>query len=356
MLTKRENEIDEYITQAKEKGYTAVLQLGSKGVNYATNVIMQTAIKGGGNLVQTLRKSYSLSDLSEPDQTRTQDEVDDIVRPHNLLNTSSSSRMIRSRTQSTRSASGGSYSNIRSSEDISSGYSSAEPISTGLSRTASLTNATRSRIRIKKSEDNSKYPYFIKRHSLYYPIFSEQDELEYYLNSSNNNSDSETPTTIPAHNIFSNFIEDIKNDEYFENEKFFANLHAHRRLVAQDSIPLSAISDETEEEDDDVFLDVDDAANITEITDVSEKISNIATNLMKVTDKIFSDITTQSKIDVSEENLLKNFQTPLKDGEKCDKDVSQMKRPVNHKKGRAPPPPLQPPSTISCDLLKETAI
>lgn len=38
-------EIDEYIKQAKEKGYTAVLQLGSKGVNYATSVIMQTAIK-----------------------------------------------------------------------------------------------------------------------------------------------------------------------------------------------------------------------------------------------------------------------------------------------------------------------
>lgn len=45
MLTRREQDIDDYINQAKEKGYTAVLQLGSKGVNYATNVIMQTAIK-----------------------------------------------------------------------------------------------------------------------------------------------------------------------------------------------------------------------------------------------------------------------------------------------------------------------
>lgn len=45
MLTRREQEIDDYINQAKEKGYTAVLQLGSKGVNYATSVIMQTAIK-----------------------------------------------------------------------------------------------------------------------------------------------------------------------------------------------------------------------------------------------------------------------------------------------------------------------
>uniref|UniRef100_A0A1I8PVD1 Receptor expression-enhancing protein n=2 Tax=Stomoxys calcitrans TaxID=35570 RepID=A0A1I8PVD1_STOCA len=79
MLTRREQEIDEYLNQAKERGYSAVLQLGSKGVNYATNVIMQTAIKGGGNLVQTIRRSYSLSDLSEPDVHRTQDEIDDVV-------------------------------------------------------------------------------------------------------------------------------------------------------------------------------------------------------------------------------------------------------------------------------------
>lgn len=45
MLTRREEEIDEYIAQAKEKGYSTVLHLGSRGVNYATTVIMQTAIK-----------------------------------------------------------------------------------------------------------------------------------------------------------------------------------------------------------------------------------------------------------------------------------------------------------------------
>ncbi|KAK7791164.1 hypothetical protein R5R35_013330 [Gryllus longicercus] len=64
MLSRREQEIDEYIAKAKEQGYTTVLHLGTKGVNYATSVIMQTAIKGGGGLVQQLRRSYSLSDLS----------------------------------------------------------------------------------------------------------------------------------------------------------------------------------------------------------------------------------------------------------------------------------------------------
>lgn len=38
-------EIDEYINKAKEQGYHTVLQLGTQGVNYATAVIMQTAIK-----------------------------------------------------------------------------------------------------------------------------------------------------------------------------------------------------------------------------------------------------------------------------------------------------------------------
>lgn len=44
-LTRREDDIDNCIAQAKEQGYSAVLSLGSKGVNYATTVIMQTAIK-----------------------------------------------------------------------------------------------------------------------------------------------------------------------------------------------------------------------------------------------------------------------------------------------------------------------
>ncbi|EDV56721.1 receptor expression-enhancing protein 4 isoform X12 [Drosophila erecta] len=70
MLTRHEQEIDEYVNQAKERGYSAVLQLGSKGVNYATNVLMQTAIKtyaltttpsGDG---RGLQNSHSANELS----------------------------------------------------------------------------------------------------------------------------------------------------------------------------------------------------------------------------------------------------------------------------------------------------
>ncbi|XP_053668759.1 uncharacterized protein LOC128719161 [Anopheles marshallii] len=167
MLTRREQEIDDYINQAKEKGYTAVLQLGSKGVNYATNVIMQTAIKGGGGLVQTLRKSYSLSDLSEPDTQRTQDEVDEIVnRPQRVLRSKSSRSSSGTRQMEMyfpeveitgapyHAAAAPPYNYIRSSDDISSGYSSAEP---GLSRTASMSNTARPRLKSKTREDQDEY-------------------------------------------------------------------------------------------------------------------------------------------------------------------------------------------------------
>ncbi|XP_035230219.1 receptor expression-enhancing protein 1-like isoform X2 [Stegodyphus dumicola] len=64
-LTKHEKEIDEYISKARDQGYNTVLQLGSKGLSYATAVVMQTALKGQETLVQHLRKSYSMSDLIE---------------------------------------------------------------------------------------------------------------------------------------------------------------------------------------------------------------------------------------------------------------------------------------------------
>ncbi|XP_033151712.1 uncharacterized protein LOC117135540 isoform X2 [Drosophila mauritiana] len=179
MLTRHEQEIDEYVNQAKERGYSAVLQLGSKGVNYATNVLMQTAIKGGGNLVQTIKRSYSLSDLSEPDMHRTQDELDDVMMSSMtssavvMRSTATGARLLRPRNQTPvgRSGSGTRHStgmyftevdvtaknagdfnyNIRSQDDISSGYSSAEPVS-GLSRTSSMTNASKARAKSKRNE------------------------------------------------------------------------------------------------------------------------------------------------------------------------------------------------------------
>ncbi|XP_013403581.1 receptor expression-enhancing protein 1 isoform X3 [Lingula anatina] len=63
-LTKREQKIDAYIQQASDKGYSAILTVGSKGLSYASNVVVQTALKGHGAVLDHLKKSYSMSDLS----------------------------------------------------------------------------------------------------------------------------------------------------------------------------------------------------------------------------------------------------------------------------------------------------
>lgn len=69
-LTRREDDIDNCIAQAKQQGYSTVIQLGTKGVNYATTVLMQTAIKGGGGIVNQLRRSYSSGEFPDGDMNR----------------------------------------------------------------------------------------------------------------------------------------------------------------------------------------------------------------------------------------------------------------------------------------------
>lgn len=71
-LVKRENEIDEYISQATKQGYSTILNLGQKGLTYATNVVVKTAIRGQSTLVDHVRKSYSTNDLRVPDDAQNQ--------------------------------------------------------------------------------------------------------------------------------------------------------------------------------------------------------------------------------------------------------------------------------------------
>ncbi|KAK9295113.1 hypothetical protein QLX08_010477 [Tetragonisca angustula] len=187
-LIRREAEIDEALARATEQGYSAVLHLGSKGVNYATTVLMQTAIKGGGGLVQHLKKSYSLSDLTgeKEDENRNtphmHDETDMEVEPrrrehvgrrgYSPRRTQSSSNRVemyfsevdvdvrqpRSREPTA------SLTNIRSSDDISSGYSSGEALQSSrtsqgdsLVRTSSVGARTRAKPRstTKKTPEDS---------------------------------------------------------------------------------------------------------------------------------------------------------------------------------------------------------
>jgi len=62
-LNKREKEIDEAIAQARTKGYSTLMTLGHKGLTYATNVVVTTAIKGQSTIAEHVRKSYSTNDL-----------------------------------------------------------------------------------------------------------------------------------------------------------------------------------------------------------------------------------------------------------------------------------------------------
>lgn len=63
-LSKREKEIDNMIETASAQGYSAVLNLGSRGISYAANVLVSTAVKGQARLVDHVKKSYSVGDIS----------------------------------------------------------------------------------------------------------------------------------------------------------------------------------------------------------------------------------------------------------------------------------------------------
>ncbi|XP_034111507.1 receptor expression-enhancing protein 2 isoform X5 [Drosophila albomicans] len=101
MLTRREQEIDEYLNQARERGYSAVLQLGSKGVNYATNVIMQTAIKTINLTTASVADSRGLQNSRSANElSRDQDMLDatDLLLPRSSslsgIESYSSQRMV----------------------------------------------------------------------------------------------------------------------------------------------------------------------------------------------------------------------------------------------------------------------
>jgi len=72
-LARRENEIDDMISKAKEQGYSAVLTLGSKAMTSATNLALQAVTKGPEMLDQ-FRRSYSSSDVNQVQITELNDD------------------------------------------------------------------------------------------------------------------------------------------------------------------------------------------------------------------------------------------------------------------------------------------
>jgi len=72
-LAKRENEIDDMISKAKEQGYSAVLTLGSKAMTSATNLAIQ-AVSRGPEMLDQIRRSYSNSDVNQVQITELNDD------------------------------------------------------------------------------------------------------------------------------------------------------------------------------------------------------------------------------------------------------------------------------------------
>ncbi|XP_053548242.1 receptor expression-enhancing protein 3 [Bombina bombina] len=63
LLSSREREIDEYIVQAKEKGYETMVNFGKQGLNLAATAAVTAAVKGQGAISDRLR-SFSMHDLT----------------------------------------------------------------------------------------------------------------------------------------------------------------------------------------------------------------------------------------------------------------------------------------------------
>uniref|UniRef100_A0A8D3E1C8 Receptor expression-enhancing protein n=1 Tax=Scophthalmus maximus TaxID=52904 RepID=A0A8D3E1C8_SCOMX len=62
-LSNKEKEIDEYITQAKDRSYDTMMRFGKRGLNLAATAAVTAATKGQGVLSDKLR-SFSMQDLT----------------------------------------------------------------------------------------------------------------------------------------------------------------------------------------------------------------------------------------------------------------------------------------------------
>ncbi|KAJ6661600.1 hypothetical protein lerEdw1_013839 [Lerista edwardsae] len=56
-------EIDEYIVQAKERGYETMVNFGKQGLNFAATAAVTAAVKSQGAITEKLR-SFSMHDLT----------------------------------------------------------------------------------------------------------------------------------------------------------------------------------------------------------------------------------------------------------------------------------------------------
>ncbi|XP_027696426.1 receptor expression-enhancing protein 3 isoform X1 [Vombatus ursinus] len=63
LLSSKEKEIDDYIVQAKERGYETMVNFGRQGLNLAATAAVTAAVKSQGAITERLR-SFSMHDLT----------------------------------------------------------------------------------------------------------------------------------------------------------------------------------------------------------------------------------------------------------------------------------------------------
>ncbi|XP_054998641.1 receptor expression-enhancing protein 2 isoform X1 [Sorex araneus] len=85
-LSNKEKEIDEYITQARDRSYETMMRVGKRGLNLAANAAVTAAAKGQGVLSEKLR-SFSMQDLTllRDEDALTLQGPDGRLRPSSLL-------------------------------------------------------------------------------------------------------------------------------------------------------------------------------------------------------------------------------------------------------------------------------
>ncbi len=74
MLNSREKEIDELIEKTKQQGYSAFLNLFHTGFQYASNLVLTSALKGQSLLGHQLKKSLSMNDVYVQQQQQNQQQ------------------------------------------------------------------------------------------------------------------------------------------------------------------------------------------------------------------------------------------------------------------------------------------
>ncbi|KAJ8015271.1 hypothetical protein DPEC_G00024390 [Dallia pectoralis] len=105
-LSNKEKEIDEYITQVKDRSYATMMRFGKRGLNLAANAAVTAASKGQGVLSEKLR-SFSMQDLTlindgeemglrSSDPRMRRDELDDMTIGASTLPRAKTPRQTRS--------------------------------------------------------------------------------------------------------------------------------------------------------------------------------------------------------------------------------------------------------------------